>query len=184
MRTERASLLGRGMADIGAYAGYLMPKEAQHALMGTPVIPLNFTVDRIPLDHTREVLQNDPFLSMDQKGQALAIIDNTGYNTKTGKASASDLAAGAIRAGFGLAGGAVAGYVLGSLFALPTAVTRSLSLAGGVAGALINTGVVKCSARLASVISPSSPRNRATPRPRPPGSRCWRWCRRWPSTRR
>ena len=144
MRTEHPSLLGKSMYQIGAYTGYLMAKEAQgHALMGTPVIPLNLTVDRIPVNHARELLQNDPFLSMDQKGQVLAIIDNAGYNTRTGKASTTDLAAGAIRAGFGLVGGAVAGYVLGSLFALPTAVTRTLSLAGGIAGALVNTGVIK-----------------------------------------
>jgi len=144
MPIELPSLLGKSMYQIGAYAGYMMEKQAQgHALMGTPVIPLNFTVDRIPVNHAREVLQNDPFLSTDQKGQVLAIIDNAGYNNKTGKASTTDLAAGAIRAGFGLAGGAVAGYVLGNLFAMPTAVTRALSLAGGVAGALLNTGVVK-----------------------------------------
>jgi hypothetical protein len=144
MPTSLPSLHDKDMYAIGAYAGYLCKQAAVgHPLMGTPVIPLNFTVDRIPVEHTRELLQNDPFLSTRQKGQVLAIIDNTGYNTQTGNASMTDLTAGAIRAGFGLAGGAVAGYVLGNLFLLPTTVTRALSLAGGVAGALINTGVVK-----------------------------------------
>ena len=96
----------------------------------------------IPLEHARELIFRDPFLDIKQKGQVGAIFNHTGYNTETGLCSMSDLAAGALKAGFGLGAGIFAGHVLGKLFSLPEPVTRGLSTTGGIAGILLNTGVV------------------------------------------
>ena len=96
----------------------------------------------IPLAHSKELIFRDPFLNYKQKGQVGAIFNHTGYNTETGLCSISDIAAGAIKAGFGLAGGLFAGHVVGKLFSLPDPITRALSVSGGIAGTLLNTGVV------------------------------------------
>lgn len=136
-------LLDQPIGVIAEYAGYLSKQaDINNALAGTPTIPLNLTADAIPVDHMQELLLKDPYMTTDQKGQALAIVHNTGYDTKSGKTSVADLAKGAIHAGFGLAGGLVAGHVMGKLFSLPMPVTRALSATGGIAGALLNTGIV------------------------------------------
>lgn len=96
----------------------------------------------IPLMHAKELVFRDPFLDYRQKGQVGAIFNHTGYNTETGLCSISDIAAGALRAGFGLGAGLLAGHVLGKLFSMPEPVTRAMSVTGALAGTLLNTGVV------------------------------------------
>lgn len=99
-------------------------------------------MDIIPLDHAKEVVANDKFLSSGQKAAIGAIFDNTSQDTGTGNTSMADLTSGAVRAGLGFAGGAVAGYALGKLFALPTPVTRAASITGGLANALRTSGLI------------------------------------------
>jgi hypothetical protein len=103
------------------------------SLLNTPVVPLN---------HSSELIETDPYLNNRQKGVILNIFDHTAEGGRSGLVSASDLASGAVRAGFGYGAGSVAGLVLGSLFSLPTRVTQKLSQIGGIANAVVNTGIV------------------------------------------
>ena len=103
------------------------------SLINTPVVPLS---------HAEELIETDPYLNNRQKGVILNIFDHTDQGGRSGLVSAGDLASAAVRAGLGYGGGAIAGLVLGSLFSLPTRVTQKLSQIGGIANAIVNTGIV------------------------------------------
>ena len=96
--------------------------------------------DAIPLDHAKELIANDRYLTSGQKAAIGTIFDNT-PDTK-GDVSMTDITTGAIRSGLGFAGGAVAGYALGKLFSLPASITRAASLSGGLANALRVSGLI------------------------------------------
>jgi hypothetical protein len=96
--------------------------------------------DIIPLDHAKEIVANDKYLTSGQKAAIGTIFDNT--PDQKGNASMADLTAGAVRAGLGFAGGAVAGYALGKLFSLPASVTRAASITGGLANAFRVSGLI------------------------------------------
>jgi hypothetical protein len=99
-------------------------------------------MDIIPLDHAKEIVANDPYLNSSQKAAIGTIFDRTGSDTETGNTSMADLTAGAVRAGLGFAGGAIAGYALGKIFSLPASVTRTASMTGGLANALRSSGLI------------------------------------------
>lgn len=96
--------------------------------------------DIIPLDHAKEIVANDKYLTSGQKAAIGTIFDNT--PDRTGDVSMADITHGAIRSGLGFAGGAVAGYALGKIFALPASITRAASVTGGLAGALRSSGLI------------------------------------------
>jgi len=98
-------------------------------------------MDTVPLDHASELVQRDKYLSSTQKAQLQQIFGHTVQDDR-GNTSMADLTAGAIRAGLGGVSGAVAGYALGSIFSLPKAVTRAMSVSGALAGAIVNAGAV------------------------------------------
>lgn len=96
--------------------------------------------DIIPLDHAKELIANDKFLTSNQKAAIGTIFDNT--PDQQGTASMADITSGAIRSGLGFAKGAVAGYALGKIFALPASVTRVASITGGLANAFRTSGLI------------------------------------------
>jgi len=97
-------------------------------------------MDMIPLDHAKEIIANDKFLTSDQKAAIGTIFDKS--PDQGGGASMADITTGAVRAGLGFAGGAIAGYALGKIFALPKSVTRVASVTGGLANALRTSGLI------------------------------------------
>jgi hypothetical protein len=119
-------------------------EEVLHKLAGwgMPVDQNILAMDYIPLDHAKEIVANDKFLTSDQKAAIGTIFDKTGSDTETGNTSMADLTAGAVRAGLGFAGGAIAGYALGKIFSLPASVTRAASVTGGLANALRSSGLI------------------------------------------
>ena len=119
---------------LGCYLGYMRKRASDSDAL--------LTADTIPLYHSRELVYGDPYMTTEQKGRVDSIFTHAAPRADNGRVSYGDLAGGAIRAGFGLAGGLAAGLVLGNLFSLPTAVTRALSITGGIAGTLKNTGVI------------------------------------------
>lgn len=116
---------------------YRIPKQAMLSSFTNQDVMLQ---DVIPLDHAKEIISNDKFLTSGQKAAIGTIFDHT--PDKKGAASMADLTSGAVRAGLGFAGGAVAGYALGKLFALPPHVTRMASVTGGLANALRTSGLI------------------------------------------
>jgi len=99
-----------------------------------------FTAPRVPVHTAVELLEADPFLRLNQKTVTQDIISNAGQG-RSGLVSGHDLMRSAIQAGAGAGVGYVFGRVAGSLLSLPSPVTKRLSAAGALAGALINTGL-------------------------------------------
>lgn len=104
--------------------------------------PAVLAMDIIPLDHAKELVANDKYLTSGQKAAIGTIFDRTSSDTGSGKTSMADITAGAMRAGLGFAGGAIAGYALGKIFALPASMTRAASVTGGLANALRSSGLI------------------------------------------
>ena len=126
---------------IGAWTGYMCKRA--WPVEGSPSDSnAAMTMDTIPLYHSRELVMNDPYMNTEQKGRVDSVFNHAAPRADGGKVSYGDLAGGAIRAGFGLAGGLAAGLVLGNIFSLPMPVTRALSISGGIYGTLKNTGVI------------------------------------------
>lgn len=117
----------------------IIRKMASYGFNANPAV---MAMDIIPLDHAKEIVANDKYLTSDQKAAIGTIFDRTSKDTSTGNTSMADITAGAVRAGLGFAGGAIAGYALGKIFALPTGVTRVASVTGGLANALRASGLI------------------------------------------
>lgn len=117
-------------------------KTAMLGGMGNASNQAVMSMDIIPLDHAKEIVANDRFLTSGQKAAIGTIFDNTSSDSRSGNTSMADLTNGAIRAGLGFAGAAVTAYALGNIFALPKDVTRIASVTGGLAGALRTTGLI------------------------------------------
>lgn len=125
-------------APVGSMTNWnYIPKKAMLGDFSNAAV---MTQDMIPLDHAKEIVANDRFLTSGQKAAIGTIFDNT--MDKTGDVSMADITSGAIRSGLGFAGGAVAGYALGKIFALPASVTRAASVTGGLANALRVSGLI------------------------------------------
>ncbi len=122
----------------------LSKEEIIHKMAGFGLTtnPDVLSMDIIPLDHAKEIVANDKYLSSSQKAAIGTIFDKTGRDTATGNTSMADITSGAMRAGLGLVGGAIAGYALGKIFSLPTNVTRVASVTGGLANALRSSGLI------------------------------------------
>ena len=105
--------------------------SAFDSLIGTPIVPI---------DHATELVSRDQYMSQEQKGQVLNILN--GVQSDGGKASITDLTASAMRLGLQGAAGAVVGYGMGKLFGLPKETTRMLSVTGGLANALAGLGII------------------------------------------
>lgn len=114
----------------------------KRAMLGNAAHAGIMSMDVIPLDHAQEIVANDKFLSSGQKAAITSIFNRTSRDSATGNTSMADLTSGAIRAGLGFAGGAIAGYALGKIFALPEEVTRTASMTGGLANALRVSGLI------------------------------------------
>lgn len=120
--------------------GYERHPLLKQAMLGDWANPGVMSQDLIPLDHAKEIVANDKYLTSGQKAAIGTIFDNT--PDRKGAVSMADLTSGAIRSGLGFAGGAVTGYALGKIFALPASITRAASLTGGLAGALRSSGLI------------------------------------------
>jgi len=129
--------LQQDLASGGMFKPAALRKTAMFADFSNPAV---MAQDIIPMDHAKEIVANDRYLTSGQKAAITTIFDNT--PDKDGIASMTDLTSGAIRAGLGFAGGAVAGYALGKLFALPPSITRAASITGGLANALRASGLI------------------------------------------
>jgi len=117
----------------------IIRKMASFGLAANPEI---MSMDIIPLDHAKEIVANDRYLNSSQKAAIGTIFERTSSDSDTGNTSMADITAGAIRAGLGFAGGAIAGYALGKIFSLPASVTRTASMTGGLANALRSSGLI------------------------------------------
>lgn len=122
-----------------------MPKESQenigyydspgdsNALLNAPIIPLQ---------HSKDLIWRDPYLNNRQKNVGTGVFEEAASGQSSGLISGGDIAKVLIRGGLGYAVGSFAGRTAANLFSLPPTATNALSRSGGIATALINTGIV------------------------------------------
>ena len=70
-------------------------------------------------------------------------LDHASGGLGAGLISTNDLVKGLTRAGFGYMGGHILGQTLGTIFAQPPEVKKNLNMISGIAGAILNTGVIQ-----------------------------------------
>jgi hypothetical protein len=99
-----------------------------------------FDVERIPISYSLNIIKADPFLSLGQKDITGMVLEGA-EGSNSGLVSGRDVARSAVHAGVGAAAGLLLGKTMGALLSLPSPVTRRLSAAGVIAGALVNTGL-------------------------------------------
>ena len=96
---------------------------------------------RIPLSFSMDLLQEDPFLRDKEKEVATSILG--GSEDGSGLTNGQTIARTAIRAGVGFVPSYAFGRVMTGIAGLPKEDAKRLSLAGGVAGAIYNTGLIQ-----------------------------------------
>jgi len=98
--------------------------------------------ERIPASVAMDLLGNDRYLDNSQKSLTVGIL-NDAEEGRSGLISGKDITRSAVRAGVGYGAAYLFGNTMGKVFGLPTPVTKQLSHFGGLAGAVINTGIFK-----------------------------------------
>lgn len=112
---------------------YYSGPSATNALLDAPIIPLK---------HSKDLIWSDPYLSGRQKNIGTGVFDEAAGGKESGLISGSDIAKVLVRGGAGYLAGSFAGRTVANLFSLPPSATSVLSRGGGIATALINTGIV------------------------------------------
>ena len=99
-----------------------------------------FNSERIPVSSSLNLINADPFLTLSEKDITGMVIEGA-EGGNSGLVSGRDVARSAVHAGVGAGVGVLLGKAMGALLSLPSPVTRRLSVAGAIAGALTNTGL-------------------------------------------
>ena len=96
----------------------------------------------IPAHYTASQIDNDPWLSPQEKSRAINLIADAA-NNRPGLIGMHDITRAAVGAGIGYATGALFGKVLGGIFGgLAPQTQKRMQQAGTIAGLLINTGAI------------------------------------------
>jgi len=94
----------------------------------------------VPLHASLSLIEADPFLTRAQKNVTESILYGA-EGKSAGKTTGRRVMESALRAGVGGAAGYGLGAVASTVFSLPDPFKKRLSAVGGVAGALLNTGI-------------------------------------------
>ena len=129
----------RRLNNISKSKGYSSGRRHKVAALGVWEDPL-FNSERIPVSYSLNLINADPFLTLGEKEITGMVIEGA-EGGDSGLVSGRDVARSAIQAGVGSGAGILFGKTVGALLSLPSPVTRRLSVAGAIAGALINTGL-------------------------------------------
>lgn len=152
-----AGLLGAGVAGGFSFSPSLpgygltswnMAKQAEDPSYYNPfagsrtALPLNditranIEQPLVPIAFSREVINNDTFLKVDEKARLQSVISGGSDARSYGHMSAGDLVRGAVHAGFGYVGGAALGGFMGEVLGMPSPLVQGLSAAGGLAAGI------------------------------------------------
>jgi len=99
-----------------------------------------FAAERVPISYSMDLINGDPFLTLPEKEFTNMLLEGA-EGSNSGLVSGKDLAGSAIRSGVGFGAAYAFGTGVGKLLALPTPVTKRLSAIGGIAGAVLNSGI-------------------------------------------
>ena len=111
--------------------------------MGTLAAGDPFFQLETPVRQSLTTLSVDPFLSNSQKFQTQGLLLTSNNGQTAGFTSGHSLMKSALQAGVGFGTAYLFGQVAGRLLSLPSDTVKNLSLVGGLAGALVNTGIFK-----------------------------------------
>jgi hypothetical protein len=100
-----------------------------------------FVSERVPISYSIDLIQRDPFLSIPQKAVTTGLLEGSAGGAKAGSSSGMDLTKAAIRAGVGFGTAYAFGRAATSVLGLPLPQAKKVSQYGGLAGALVNTGI-------------------------------------------
>jgi len=127
----------KGYASAGDLAWmHLLEKDASYMMNED----ISLKSKSVPISESLQIIKGDPYLSITQKDIASAIFEKA-EKKKFGFTSGGSLMQSAVTAGAGGGAGYLFGRAASSLFSLPTIVSKRLSAAGAIAGALISTGI-------------------------------------------
>jgi hypothetical protein len=99
-----------------------------------------FAHERVPIKHTIDLLNQDPFLTVGQKDFSTHVVQGAEMDG-SGLTSGKKLARSALRAGVGFGTAYAFGKTLGNVLSLPKPATERLSRVGGLAAAVVTTGI-------------------------------------------
>ena len=133
MHRSMGYFYGYGSAGIDSSEMY---KQAMYSLNED----VAFNKDQVPISQSLHLIKGDPYLSLDQKDVASVIFEGS-ENSRSGLTSGNSLMRSALAAGAGGGAGFLFGRAASAIFSLPPIVTKRLSGAGAVAGALLGTGI-------------------------------------------
>jgi len=138
MRKERhTSLKAKALSRSTGYSsGLRKTGMLKTGRWGDPL----FNSDRIPVSYSLNLINADPFLTLSQKDIMGTVLEGA-EGGNSGLVSGRDIARSATQIGVGGGVGILLGKAVGALLSLPSPVTRRLSIAGAIAGALTNTGL-------------------------------------------
>ncbi|MHC4617935.1 MAG: hypothetical protein ACYTEQ_09300 [Planctomycetota bacterium] len=102
-----------------------------------------FTKETIPVHQSTNIIKEDPYLTWRQKDFTSGIVDSAEGGGGSGLTSGRQVAQSAVHAGVGFGAGYLFGKAMSSIFSLPPAQAKKVSKSGGLAGAIINTGVLE-----------------------------------------
>jgi len=129
----------KGYSSGRTKLGMLEDQPEKTAALNAWQDPL-FNSERIPVSYSLNLINADPFLTLGEKEITGRVLEGA-EGGDSGLVSGRDVARSAIQAGIGGGIGILLGKAVGALLSLPSPVTRRLSVAGAIAGALTNTGL-------------------------------------------
>lgn len=97
----------------------------------------------IPVRFSLNTLGRDPFLTIGQKQQSQDLVVGAANGQSMGFTSGHGLMRAALRAGVGFGTAYLFGNLAGKVLSLPPEAVKKLSLGGGIAGALVGSGIFK-----------------------------------------
>jgi hypothetical protein len=101
---------------------------------------LLFDKERVPISTSIDLINKDPFLTLPQKKVTDLVLTGSGEGS-SGLTSGKNLMRSAVQLGVGAGTGYIFGRAASALLSLPPPVTKRLSGAGAIAGALVNSGL-------------------------------------------
>lgn len=99
-------------------------------------------VPSVDINESKDVINEDPYMHPFGKQKTNEILDKSDEDDNDGWSSQFDIGDAALQLGAGFAPSYAAGRVMGGLMRLPKSTKKRLSLTGGLAGAIANTGVL------------------------------------------
>jgi hypothetical protein len=96
--------------------------------------------ERVPIKHSIDLLNEDPFLTVGQKSFSTHVMQGSEMDG-SGLTSGKKIARSALRAGVGFGTAYTFGKTMGTVLGLPKPAKERLSRVGGLAAAVVNTGI-------------------------------------------